>query len=319
VYFLPSQVCIMKHIGAVDIGGTKIAVGMVNESGTLLASQEMPTWAESGPQDGLNRIVTLLQQSVVDSGFCLDGIGIGSTGPVDPFTGEVGEVEFLPGWKDFNLVGELSERLSLPVFMENDADAASLGELLWGSGKNASRFIYVTVSTGIGVGIVIDGQLYRGAAGAHPEIGHHVIDPAGPPCTCGARGCWESLASGPAMVKWLDDPHLPNAYEVCQAARQGDGRAMESVKRTGYYLGLGLTNLINCFVPDVIALGGGVMKSSSLFWEEMLTVIHSACRYVPLEQVSILPASLGKQVGLLGAAAVWFTRKAGIDGYANLS
>jgi glucokinase len=223
-------------------------------------------------------------------------------------SGKIGELEFLPGWKDFNLVGELSEQFSLPVFMENDADAASLGEVYWGAGKDASRFIYVTVSTGIGVGIVIDGQLYRGACGAHPEIGHHVLDPSGPQCYCGARGCWESLASGPAMARWLDDPKLPNAFEVCQAAQNGDGEALKAVHRTGYYLGLGLGNLINCFVPEVIALGGGVMKSRSLFWDEMLAVVNTACRYVPLEKVRILPAVLGRQVGLLGAAAVWLQR-----------
>jgi len=304
----------MKAIGAVDIGGTKIAVGVVNELGELLTSQEVPTQAERGPQDGLNRILNLLLQAAAESRVQLDGIGIGSTGPVDPLTGIVGDLEFLPGWKDFNLVGQLSKRFSLPVYMENDADAASLGESYWGAGKDASRFIYVTVSTGIGVGIVIDGQLYRGAAGAHPEIGHHVIDPAGPQCTCGARGCWESLASGPAMARWLDDPKFPNAFDVCQAARQGDTSALKAVQRTGYYLGLGLVNLVSYFVPDVIALGGGVMKSRSLFWDEMLATVNTACRYVPLDDVRILPAALGKQVGLLGAAAVWLKRKAGSNG-----
>src|ERR1035437_2720100 len=186
-------------IGAVDIGGTKIAVGMVTESGQVLARKESPTDAASYA-NGLATIAGLLRETAQIARVETTGIGIGSTGPVDPFTGKFGEVDFLPGWRGQNPVEDLARIFHVQVALENDADAAALAEAGWGAGKNKSRLIYVTVGTGIGGGIVFDGHLYRGVGGAHPELGHQVIDPAGPLCSCGFRGCWESLAAGPAMV-----------------------------------------------------------------------------------------------------------------------
>jgi len=296
---------VIKAIGAVDIGGTKIAAGIVNSAGVLLAGQECPTSAELGPQNGLSRMVKMLGEAAATAGCELIGVGIGCTGPVDPFNGEVGEVEFLRGWEGFNLVEGLSRKLGVEVRLENDADAAALGEARWGTGKGSARFIYVTISTGIGVGVVFDGKLYRGVDGAHPEIGHHIIDPSGPLCTCGANGCWESLASGPAMVNWLADPRFQTALEICQAAEAGDLPAQKAVERVGYFLGLGLANLVTLFIPDTIALGGGVMKSYPLFEAKIHQMGHYACGYVPADLVKILPASLGSQVGLVGAASVW--------------
>src|SRR5256885_14095877 len=122
---------------------------------------------------------------------------------VYPFSGAFGDVDFLPGWQGNNPVEDLAREFGVTTALENDADASALGEAGWGAGKGKSRIVYVTVGTGIGGGIIIDGQLYRGADMAHPEIGHHVIDPSGPLCSCGFRGCWESLATGPALVQWL--------------------------------------------------------------------------------------------------------------------
>jgi len=295
-------------IGAVDIGGTKIAVGLVNQSGQLLARQDMPTQADLGPQDAVLRIAKALREILKECRGSLVGIGIGSTGPVYPMTGEIGRLDFLAGWEGFNIVQELSNAFRLPAAMENDADAAALGEAVWGAGKGAVRFIYVTVSTGIGTGFVIDGRLYRGVDGSHPEMGHHIIDPAGPKCSCGGSGCWESLASGPAMVKGMNDPGFTSAEEICSAAEKGDARAREAVVREGKYLGIGLANLVTLFVPDVIALGGGVMKSRHLFWDQIEASIRKICGYVPYEKVRILPAELGYQAGLVGAACVWLHR-----------
>src|SRR5882724_11209449 len=189
-------------IGAVDIGGTKIAVGMVTESGQVLSRKESSTDAGCYA-NGLAMIVGLLRETAQIAGVEITGIGIGSTGPVDPFTGKFGEVDFLPGWRGQNPVEDLARMFRVKVALENDADAAALAEAGWGAGKNKARLVYVTIGTGIGSGIILDGQLYRGVDQSHPEIGHHLIDPLGPQCLCGFRGCWESLAAGPAMVEWL--------------------------------------------------------------------------------------------------------------------
>jgi glucokinase len=295
-------------IGAVDIGGTKIAVGLVDHNGSLLSRQDMPTQADLGPQYAVMLIAKALRSLLEDCRGSLVGIGIGSTGPVYPMTGEIGELDFLLGWEGFNIVQALSGTFQLPVAMENDADAAALGEAVWGAGRGATRFLYVTVSTGIGTGFVIDGSLYRGVDGSHPEMGHHIIDLAGPLCSCGGCGCWESLASGPAMVQWMNDPAFTRAEEICTAAEKGHARAREAVAREGQYLGIGLANLVTLFVPDVIALGGGVMKSRHLFWDAIETSIRRICGYVPYEKVRILPAELGYQAGLVGAACVWLHR-----------
>jgi glucokinase len=292
-------------IGAVDIGGTKIAVGMFSENGQVLARLESPTQPEKGLDFGLEQINSLLRQTAAQAGQPLSGIGVGCTGPVDPLSGVLGRIEFLPGWEGINLVQVLSNTFGVSAAIENDADAAALGEFAWGAGKGASRFIYLTVSTGIGGGLVIDGQLYRGAEGSHPEIGHHVIAPSGPKCFCGAHGCWESLASGPALAK---RGKRATAREVCQAAEQGNPVALAAVSQEAFYLGVGLANLVTLFVPDVIALGGGVMQSSALFMDKIHQIIRNSCGLVPYEKTRLVPAVLGRDVGLAGAAQVWLKR-----------
>jgi glucokinase len=302
-------------IGAVDIGGTKIAVGMVDESGRVLSKMESPTDPERYA-DGLDRISGMLRDTAKNAGVEISGIGIGSTGPVDPIAGEFGDVDFLPGWRQKKPVADLERIFNVRVALENDADAAALAEASWGAGKHKSRLVYVTVGTGIGGGVVLDGQLYRGVDGAHPELGHHVIDPSGPPCSCGFQGCWESLAAGPAMAAWFksqapaDYPRREsvNARDICQLAQQGDELARRTVEREAYYLGLGLANLINLFAPDAIVLSGSVLKSSLLFMDGIRSVIIRGCRFVPFEKAQLTMASLGEDANLIGAARVWHHR-----------
>jgi glucokinase len=302
-------------IGAVDIGGTKIAVGMVTESGQVLSRKESPT--DAGRYvNGLATIAGLLRETAQIAGVEITGIGIGSTGPVDPFSGKFGEVDFLPGWRGQNPAEDLARMFHVQVALENDADAAAMAEAGWGAGKNKSRLIYVTVGTGIGGGIVFDGHLYRGVDGSHPELGHQVIDPSGPLCSCGFRGCWESLAAGPAMVAWLDAkapaeyPHHEHltAKRICELAKKGDVLARQAVEREAFYLGLGVANLINLFTPDVIVLSGSVMKSAILFLDGIRKVICRGCRFVPFEKTELALASLGEDANLIGAARVWHDR-----------
>jgi len=303
-------------IGAVDIGGTKIAVGVVDGDGRVLSRMEAPTEADRSYEDEFKVVVGMLEKTFEDAGKKIEGIGIGSTGPVNPFTGEFGDVDFLPRWRGRNPVRQLSEIFGVRVALENDGDAGALGEAGWGAGKNRSKLVYVTVGTGIGGGIIVNGQLYRGVDGAHPEIGHHVIDPAGPSCSCGFRGCWEALATGPAMAAWFEServrdsnsPDHPTAQLVCELARQGNDLACRAVAREAYYLGLGLANLINLFTPDAIVLGGSLMKSADLFLDRIRTVISQGCRFVPWEKTELVLASLGENANLIGAARVWHHR-----------
>lgn len=302
-------------IGAVDIGGTKVAVGMVDHEGKVLSKAEFPSDADDygHAKDG---IIQALRRTARDAGVEISGIGIGSTGPIDPFTGEFGAVDFLPGWRGKNLMADLSRAFGIQAAMENDGDAAVLGEAAWGVGKRKSRLIYVTVGTGIGGGMVLDGNLYRGVDGSHPEVGHHVVDLSGPQCSCGFRGCWEALATGPAMAVWLasqvpkEYPYRQNltAQRICELAAQGDEWASRAVERESRYLGLGLANLINLLTPDAIVLGGSIFKSASLFLDGIHRQISSGCKFVPFEKTELLLASLGEDANLIGAARVWHFR-----------
>ena len=310
-------------IAAIDIGGTKIAVGMVDDNGHVLSRAQCPTDAERGYKAALSRIEQMLRAASDSAGEKISGIGIGSTGPIDPFTGEFGEVNFFPAWRGENLVNDLSRSFQVTAAMENDADASALAEAGWGAGQNKSILIYVTLGTGIGTGLILDGQLYRGVDGAHPEIGHHVIDATGPLCVCGFHGCWESLAAGPAMVSWVESnmpqnyPHRDNltTKRICELARAGDALALQAVDREGHYLGLGLANLVTLFTPDAIVLGGSLMKSAPLFMEEIRKTICRCCRLVPYEKTELTLASLGEEANLIGAARVWHHRFAQKEGH----
>jgi glucokinase len=299
-------------IGAVDIGGTKIAVGIVDDRGAVLSKMEAPTHGERGYSDGLARISEMIREVAHQAGAEISGIGIGSTGWVYPFTGEFGDVDFLPAWKGCNPVKDLERAFGVRVALENDGDAAALGEAGWGAGRGKQRLIYVTVGTGIGGGIILDGELYRGVDRSHPEVGHHVIDASGPECTCGFRGCWEALATGPAMAAWYKSNagagggEKLGAKEIFELAQRGDACARRAVERETHYLGLGLANLIGLFVPEMIVLGGSVMKSVRL--EDLRGVIAQGCRFVPWEKTALALASLGEDANLIGAARVWHYR-----------
>lgn len=300
-------------IGAVDIGGTKIAAGMVDDNGKVSSRFETATTACAAYSDGLVHIIRMLREAARIAGTELSGIGIGSTGWVYPFSGEFGDVDFLPGWKGRNLVKDLSREFSVPAALENDGDASVLGEAAWGAGKDKSSLIYITVGTGIGGGIFLDGHLYRGADRAHPEVGHHVIDASGPLCTCGFRGCWEALATGTAMAAWFnseaataDVGKTVTAKEIFQLANAGDALAQRAVAREHRYLGLGVANLINLFMPEMIVLGGSIMQSVQL--DDLGKVVAQGCRFVPYKLTQLAHASLGADANLIGAARVWHHR-----------
>lgn len=293
------------NAGAIDIGGTKIAVGIVDEQGRILAQSEVPTAPELGYGAALDRMTNALGKLL--ERHLIVGIGVGSAGPIDPVTGVYGEVGTLPGWQGSTLAADLEQFFQVPVAVENDADAAAMGEAVWGAGRGQKihSLIYVTISTGIGAGIILDGRLYRGAGGAHPEIGHQLLDAGAgvPPCYCGLSGCWESLASGPAMEAWSGN-HL-TAAQICELARQGDPLCRKAIEREIRYLGLGLANLVTVFCPQIIVLGGGMMRSADLLLAPAIEVVKRTCTQVPWMNTSIILSTSNR---LLGAAAVWFQR-----------
>ena len=305
-----------RVLGAVDIGGTKIAVGAVDTTGRILAKEECPTRPREGFAAAMQRIGDMLERAVARSQLPLSGIGIGCTGPVDPLSGAIGVVDFLPGWNGCNPVTQLARRFGVRVAMENDADAMALGELAWGAGRGRRHLICVTVGTGIGGGIVIGGQLYRGVDGAHPEIGHHVIDAGGPACFCGARGCWEVLARGSAMVQRVLEAapadyahaHALTAERICQLAREGDAIALAEISREAAHLGIGIANLVTLFAPEVVALSGSVMQSADLFLPAIHEQVQRQCGLVPADAVEIRLSPLAADAPLIGAAMVWSHR-----------
>jgi glucokinase len=309
-------------IGAVDIGGSKIAVGIVNGEGRVLARRECPTEADLGYAHALGNIREMLQATATEAKTQITGIGIGSTGPLFALKGEFGDVNFFPNWKGENPVQDLAKIFQVKAAMENDGDAAALGEAGWGAGRNKNRLMYVTLGTGIGTGFIIDGQLYRGVDASHPEVGHHLIDPSGPPCVCGFRGCWESMAAGPAMAQWMKKeapvnyPHRDEltARRICELARAGDELARRCVDRETYYIGLGLANLVTIFAPDAIVLGGSIMKSADLFLDGVRKIIRESCCLVPADRTELTLASLGEDSNLIGAARVWYHRFASEGG-----
>jgi glucokinase len=336
----------------VDLGGTLVRAGAFDLQGKLLAQREAPIEAARGPEAGLERIealiVGLLHFVSSTKTFRLSllrGIGIGCSGPVDPDKGLINNPHTLPTWENVPVVAWMQDRFTVPVRLENDADVAALGEYWLGAGKNVRRLYAITVGTGIGAALVIDGQIYRGLGGSHPDGGHQVIDPSGPPCYCGAHGCWESLASGSAIARmareavnaWknetmsvmknvgatresplpdtplLDsplsdsilrniDPSQIDARMVAEAALAGDPLAMQVMKKAAHYFSLGVVNVVTLFVPEVIVLSGGVMKSAALFIPAIEAAMLRHNVMVPAAKVRILPAQLGHLAGLYGAA-----------------
>jgi glucokinase len=300
-------------IGAIDIGGTKIATGIYDENGKLRAKRIIATEGGGDADRAVMRIVNCFLEMETETRSYLEGIGIGCTGPVYPRQGTIGNTEFLPEWEGYRLVDAIENALGTKAYLENDADAAALGEWVWGVGAGSNSFLLVTIGTGIGAGIILDGKLYRGVGGSHPEIGHHFIDPEGPTCDCGGKGCWESLASGPAMESWAREQHPQKLYrtakELCRSAETGDKLAALAVSREAYYLGLGIANLVTTFIPEVIALTGGVMGSHSLYLPKINEMVVKMTRYVPNERTKIIAVLETEDAGLRGAAQVWIQNR----------
>jgi glucokinase len=250
----------------------------------------------------------------------LSGIGIAAAGIIDSKKGKVIFSPNLPGWHEVPLGDAVHQRFNVSTYLGNDASLAALGEWCFGVKKQVANLIYVTVSTGIGGGIICNGKPYTGVLGAAGEIGHMTIDVNGPRCNCGNVGCWETLASGTALareaVKHIEEGASTSIVEfaggdltrvdakvVFEAAKQGDKLANQLIARLGYYLGVGLANLVNIFNPELILIGGGVAKMGNLLLAPAIKVVEERAFTTSATSVQIRPALLGDDSSILGAVA----------------
>ncbi len=307
---------------AIDLGGTELRAAIVDRNGQLIAFAATPTDARGGPNAVIAQIVSLVDQVRVEAGSCsIMGLGIGSAGPLDPLTGTVIAPPTLHGWRDVPLAAILHDRLAMPVLLENDANAAALGEWRFGAGRGTQSMAFVTVSTGIGGGIIADGKLLHGRRGLAAEIGHMTIAADSDElCACGARGCWEAMASGTALsrdatrlaasgeaslLKKLAGSGPVTGHHIAQAARESDKIALSLLANEARWLGIGLANLLHLYSPERLIIGGGVGNLLELMHEGIERVINeramSAYRDVP-----VIAAELGRNAGLIGAASMIF-------------
>lgn len=311
----------MKQYIGVDLGGTNLRAVRIDQRGHVYRHLQEPTAANAGPEAIVAQITALVEQIISkDSREDIIGVGVGSPGPLNPSTGIVHRSPNLSGWLDVPLRDLLQQRLQLPVVLNNDGNAAALGEWLFGSGHGCCDFIYIGIGTGLGGGIIVNGQLLTGRDGLGGEIGHMQVVQEGPVCSCGAVGCWESLTSGSALARFANQA-LQNGVpsmlhknqfsgpitvpDIFHAAEQGDALALNLLRKQGEYLGRGLVGLLHLFAPERIALGGGVAQGLRWFEQSIRQVIQE--RAMPFYQdIPIQYAQLGDQAGVIGAAALLF-------------
>ncbi len=305
---------------AVDLGGTQIRAARYLAGGMQELRVAIPTGAEDGPEAVLQRIRSAIQQ-VWPENERVAAIGIGAPGPVDYKRGVVRFAPNISGFVDVALRDRLVEAFDVPVFVGNDADVAALGEHRFGAGQGVSSMIYLTISTGIGGGIIIDNKLFTGGNGMGGEIGHMVMDVHGVRCGCGNRGCLETLASGTAIARMArerleagassmlrdmvgGDLTRITAKEVSQAAQQGDALSLELFELAGTYLGAAIVSLMYVINPGLFVFGGSVTQAGELLFAPMRREIEDRAPAVYRETLRIAPAALGADVGLWGALAL---------------
>ncbi|WP_210530422.1 ROK family protein [Rubellimicrobium arenae] len=301
----------------IDLGGTQVRVALV-EGGRLLARAAEPTDVAGGPRAVLSQFRRLMEKVLPPAGWSgIDGIGICSPGPLDSETGTILGIPTLPGWEGLPMRDILAQETGRPVVLENDGIAAAHGEWRHGAGQGLRHLVYVTVSTGIGGGVVLDGRLLHGRRGMVAHVGHLPLSLDGPRCACGGIGCFEAFASGTALARAATlavashpDSALARlgteritARHVVEAARQDDALAQSLLTEEARYLGTGFTALLHLYSPDAIIMGGGVSQGYDLLEPDIRRTVQE--RALPaFREVSILRAALGEDSGLIGAASL---------------
>lgn len=285
---------------AVDLGGTNIRAALVAPDGTILARVKEPSFAQAGPAAVVDQIATLARRVAAD--HTISGLGICAPGPLDAEAGVALATPTIPGFVDYPLRDAIAAQVDWPVSIDNDALAATMGEWYLGAGKGLRDFLYLTISTGIGGGAVCDGRLLRGQRGLACHFGHIAISLDGPVCACGARGCFEAHAAGPAFGARARDAGFDDGAGAFAAARDGDGPALDLVRDQGRLLGRGITSLVHVFSPQVVVIGGGLSNAFDLLAPHIEAEIMAGAM-VPFRGVRLVRSALGDDAGLCGVAA----------------
>ncbi|GLX21264.1 MULTISPECIES: ROK family transcriptional regulator [Streptomyces] len=293
----------------VDFGHTHLRVAVGNLAHQVLAEEAEPLDVDASWVDGFDRAESLVGRLVQGIGVARDkviGVGLGVPGPIDVESGTLGSTAILPGWAGINPRQELSQRLGVPVYVDNDANLGALGELVWGSGRGVRDLAYIKVASGVGAGLVINGQIYRGPGGTAGEIGHITLDESGPVCRCGNRGCLETFAAARYVLPLLQGTHGPELTmeKVVELARGGDPGCRRVITDVGRHIGSGVASLCNLLNPSRIVLGGSLAEAGELV---LAPIRESVGRYaIPsaARQLSVLTGSLGGRAEVLGALAL---------------
>lgn len=307
-----------KYLIGIDLGGTNIKGALLDRDGHTLQKIRITTEADKGPQEVVTRIVHLIEE-LIQWGQVLKediaGIGIGVPGQIDY---QSGKVVFAPNlnFHDLPIKSMLEEKTGLPVFLDNDGNVAALGEMWSGAGMGYKNIVAVTIGTGIGGGIIIDGHLLRGVSGSAGEIGHMIIKENGPRCNCGKSGCLETLTAAPAILREahsaiktgqktiLAEFEELEAKDVFVAAGSGDPIARGIINRSAFYIGLAIANLINLLNPEVVIIGGGVARAGDILIDPIRQTAMDNCLKVAGDAARIVPAQLGNDAGCIGAGAL---------------
>jgi glucokinase len=302
---------------AADLGGTHLRAATVDENGTIHFRLKQKTPHASDPTEIVRALVNAVRECETQSqikGDRIRAVSVVVPGSVNVKQGVVMKAPNLACLDGFPLTAALTSELELPAVVENDANAAAVGEMWQGAGHGRRTIVCVTLGTGVGGGIILDGKLWRGVNDSAAEIGHMCVDPfGGVACLCGSRGCLEVYASATAIVRMAREarPRYPdsllkneelNAEDVYRAGMEDDGLALEVFRRMGVYLGIGLANLINILNPEMIVIGGGVVNAWGLFAKHMNREIAERAFPVPAAEVKVVPGESGDDAGLLGAA-----------------
>jgi glucokinase len=297
-----------------DIGGTKLAAGVVDGRGRVLSFLAEPTLAAQGAAHGIERLLGLGRLAVEQSGLDWDAIqavGIGCGGPLDADAGVLLAPPHLPGWRDVPVTALVEAAYTRPAVLENDATAGAAGEHLYGAGAGTRNLVYLTISTGVGGGVVLAGRLYRGASGNGGELGHVTVDWHGRRCRgCGRRGCLEAYVSGTSIAERAREAGLEvaGAEDVSRLALERDPLAVQVWDDTVEALACGITSIVNLFEPQLVVLGGGVTRSGEQLLAPVRERVAASAMKPAGDTVRVVGAALGDTVGVVGAAAVVYDR-----------
>ena len=308
----------------VDIGGTKLATVVADANGQILNKVRQPTESPRGFEHAIKLIVDMIDQLLHLEQFTRDqisAIGISCGGPLDTKTGVVYSPPNLPDWDAIPLADIVESEFKIRPVIENDANAGALAEWRFGAGRGYNHVVFMTMSTGIGAGIVVDGCILHGASDCAGEVGHQVLIPNGPVCGCGNRGCLEAICSGPAIAqraqeKVRKNPHTKildlvddnieaiRSEEVLEAAKSADPLALDLIHEISFYMGWGIANLVNIINPDIVLIGTIAVAAGDLLLDPIRRTVLEMSMQRPGEIVKIMPAQLGQQIGDLAAISL---------------